>query len=98
MADLSAQLLRAVNLGDVGLCLTALARGAQASAADQDGWTLRHRAAVQGDAPVCRVLLDHGGHIDALDKWDRSVLAIAIRSGHAPLAPCCLSVASMPVD
>ena len=64
-----------------------LAHGADANAADADGWTPLMRAVFWGDAWLARALLAHGARRMARDRAGHSALDYARAAGHSPFPP-----------
>ena len=64
-----------------------LAHGADANAADADGWTPLMRAAFWGDAWLLRALLAHGAHREARDKTGHTALDYARAAGFSSRLP-----------
>lgn len=81
------QLLEAAQAGDLPLCLSALALGAQVNdyRADEEAWGPLHWAAANGHADICEALLAHGAHINHQDKWGQSALHVAACECFAPI-------------
>ncbi|WP_187300544.1 ankyrin repeat domain-containing protein, partial [Mizugakiibacter sediminis] len=65
--------------------MTLLANGADPAAADVEGNTPLHGAALSADAGVAAMLLDAGAPLDALNRAGLSPLAVACRAANWPL-------------
>lgn len=63
-----------------------LARGADANAAQEGGFTPLHAAAQHGDAELARLLLDHGADRSAATEDGRTAAAIAREQGQTEVA------------
>lgn len=76
-------LMTAAEAGDLAAATAAMAGGAEANAADEDGWTALHLAALNDRAAVVALLLAQSG-IDAnvRNKWKSTPLMLAASRGH----------------
>ena len=64
-----------------------LRNGADANAADHDGWTPLHWACQNGHGDVARLLLvDHGADANAADNTGETPLHVACSGGHGDIA------------
>jgi ankyrin repeat protein len=59
-----------------------LGKGAAVDAADEDGWTALHCAALNGHEATVRLLLEKGAAVDAADEGGWTALRWAARNGH----------------
>jgi len=62
--ELNEGLRAAAKLGDAPRMEGLLKRGADANAADENGWSAVHEAVRKGSVPALTTLLDHGGKVD----------------------------------
>ena len=70
-----------IKRGDEPGLRAALATGLDANLANQNGWTLLMLAAVEGDVPVGRVLLDFGANPSLQNNKDETALTLATHRG-----------------
>jgi ankyrin repeat protein len=84
-ADLAGDLIQAAILGDAGLCSRLVARGADAKAADEGGFTALMWAARYGHAAAAQALLG-ASDLSALDERGLNALDIAKGSGSIQVA------------
>jgi ankyrin repeat protein len=71
-----------IKRGDEAGLRAALDTGLDANLANQNGWTLLMLAAVEGDVPLGRLLIERGATIDTRNKKDETALALATHRGH----------------
>jgi uncharacterized protein len=77
----------AATLGrDLAALGAALGDGADANAADSDGRTALHHAAINGDVEAVLFLLDTGAHVDVADANGWTALHFAARDYHVEVA------------
>ena len=87
-------LMTAAEAGDAAGAAAAIAAGAEVNAADEDGWTALHLAALNDRAAVVELLLAQPGiDVNARTKWRSTPLILAVSRGHvgagaAPARPC----------
>lgn len=77
MNDLSAQLFRAIQVGDVPGCLALLVRGADIEAPDKHGDHPLHLAIANAHPSICLILLEYGANVNAAGKYKQSPLHVA---------------------
>jgi ankyrin repeat protein len=70
-----------IKRGDEPSLRAALEAGLDPNLANQNGWTLLMLAAVEGDVPIGRLLIEKGAVIDARNNKDDSALALATHRG-----------------
>lgn len=73
-----------------------LKAGADATEADDNGWTPLHRACVGNHKACARMLLEAGGDADAPDLWGYTPLHVACEHGHAEMAELLLEACADP--
>jgi ankyrin repeat protein len=49
-------------------------------------WTPLHRAVVNGDTEIVKLLLEHGAHTDKQDRFKKTPLDYAVEEGHEEIA------------
>jgi hypothetical protein len=72
-----------IKRGDEAGLRTALDTGLDPNLANQNGWTLLMLAAVEGDVPIGRLLIERGATIDTRNKKDETALTLATHRGFA---------------
>ena len=77
---------RACEFGDLDIARLLLDVGANASAADGDGWTALHRASWEGHEAVARLLVGAGTDVSVVDKDDWTALHWASEKEHEAVA------------
>ena len=76
-------LMTAAEAGDLAAATAAIAAGAEVNAADEDGWTALHLAALNDRAAVVGLLLAQPGvAVNARTKWKSTPLTLAASRGH----------------
>ncbi len=76
-------LMTAAEAGDSAGARAAVAAGAEVNAADEDGWTALHLAALNDRAAVVELLLAQPGvEVNARTKWKSTPLMVAASRGH----------------
>jgi ankyrin repeat protein len=70
-----------IKRGDEPALRAALDTGLDANLANQNGWTLLMLAAVEGDAPIGRVLLEHGANPGLQNNKSESAIDLATHRG-----------------
>ncbi len=70
-----------IKRGDEPGLRAALSTGLDANLANQNGWTLLMLAAVEGDVPVGRVLLEHGANPKLQNNKTETALTLATHRG-----------------
>jgi ankyrin repeat protein len=70
-----------IKRGDAPALTTALADGLDPNAINQNGWSLLMLAAVEGDLPVARALLDHGANPALQNNKSETALTLATHRG-----------------
>jgi hypothetical protein len=71
-----------IKRGDEAGLRAALDTGLDPNLANQNGWTLLMLAAVEGDVPIGRLLIERGVGINARNNKDDSALTLATHRGH----------------
>ena len=82
--EIEQSLVSAAQVGDLPSVQRLLARGANASAEDFQGYTPLMFAAFRGDCPMMQALLDAGADPNALTEGGHSALGIAAGWGREP--------------
>jgi ankyrin repeat protein len=70
-----------IKRGDESGLRQALDTGLDPNLANQNGWTLLMLAAVEGDVPIGRLLVEKGAAIHARNSKDESALDLATHRG-----------------
>ena len=70
-----------IKRGDEPALRAALDAGLDANLANQNGWTLIMLAAVEGDLPIGRLLLEKGAAINTRNNKDDTALTLATHRG-----------------
>merc|ERR1712194_249221 len=91
----SNQLLEAVRRGDADGTRRVLLQGAPVNAVDKDGWMPLHYCASQGEAEVCRVLLEYQGDANAALPDLSTPLMLAVEEAHLKVAILLLEVGAL---
>jgi len=82
VADEGAKLMFYAKNGDVGALKDALDEyPGLANQGDQDGTTLMHTAAIWSQPGVLKLLIEHGGDINAQDRFGQTPLGAALDRG-----------------
>ncbi|XP_042055000.1 integrin-linked protein kinase 1-like isoform X1 [Salvia splendens] len=76
------RLLFCSSKGDKAGVMEELAKGVSANLADYDRRTALHLASCEGCTEIVVLLLEKGADINSLDRWGRTPLSDARRSGH----------------
>ena len=85
--------------GDAAAAAAAIAAGAEVNAADEDGWTALHLAALNDRAAVVELLLAQPGvDVNARTKWRSTPLILAVSRGHAAPARLLLDHPGIEID
>jgi ankyrin repeat protein len=71
-----------IKRGDEPGLRQALDTGLDPNLANQNGWTLLMLAAVEGDIPIGRLLIEKGAGINARNNKEDSALTLATHRGH----------------
>jgi len=71
-----------IKRGDEAGLRQALDTGLDPNLANQNGWTLLMLAAVEGDVPIGRLLVEKGAVIDAGNNKEDSARSLATSRGH----------------
>jgi uncharacterized protein len=71
-----------IKRGDEAGLRQALDTGLDPNLANQNGWTLLMLAAVEGDVPIGRLLIEKGAVIDASNNKEDSARSLAANRGH----------------
>ncbi|CAI7826328.1 unnamed protein product, partial [Closterium sp. NIES-53] len=87
----------AAKRGDMLECFRLAAGGFDVAAADYDGRTPMHLAAVTGQDKVVQFLLAHGAQVNAKDAFWRTPLQEAVAAGHWSTAEILRSPAGEPI-
>ena len=72
-----------IKRGDEPALRAALSTGLDPNLANQNGWTLLMLAAVEGDVPIGRLLIEQGAAINARNNKDDTALTLATHRGFA---------------
>jgi ankyrin repeat protein len=70
-----------IKRGDEPGLRAALDNGLDPNLANQNGWTLLMLAAVEGDLPIGRLLIEKGGNAALLNNKDETALTLAAHRG-----------------
>ncbi|XP_057780505.1 serine/threonine-protein kinase VIK-like isoform X2 [Salvia miltiorrhiza] len=76
------RLLFCSSKGDKAGVMEELAKGVSANLADYDRRTALHLASCEGCTEIVVLLLEKGADVNSLDRWGRTPLSDARRSGH----------------
>ena len=76
-------LLKAAHDGHEACVRVLIAAQADLAYADSDGWSILHCAASTDHASICRVLVDEGASLTAVDRLGQTSLEMARRYGRA---------------
>lgn len=71
-----------IKRGDEAGLRQALDTGLNANLANQNGWTLLMLAAVEGDVPIGRLLVEKGAIIDASNNKEETARSLAANRGY----------------
>ena len=92
-------LMTAAEAGDAARVAAELEAGAEVNAADEDGWTALHLAALNDRAAVVELLLAQPGvDVNARTKWRSTPLILAVSRGHIVPARLLLDHAGIEID
>ena len=72
-----------IKRGDEPALRAALSTGLDPNLANQNGWTLLMLAAVEGDVPIGRLLIEKGAAINARNNKEDTALTLATHRGFA---------------
>jgi ankyrin repeat protein len=72
-----------IKRGDEPALRAALEQGLDPNLVNQNGWTLLMLAAVEGDVPIGRLLIEKGAGIDARNNKEESANSLAAHRGYA---------------
>jgi ankyrin repeat protein len=72
-----------IKRGDEAGLRAAFDTGLDANLANQNGWTLLMLAAVEGNVPIGRLLIEKGASINARNNKEESALTLASHRGYA---------------
>jgi ankyrin repeat protein len=72
-----------IKRGDAPALTTALDAGLDPNLTNQNGWTLLMLAAVEGDAAIGRLLIDHGADMAAHNLKGETAESIATHRGYS---------------
>ena len=75
-----------IKRGDEPALRASLDAGLDPNLANQNGWTLLMLAAVEGNVPIGRLLIEKGASIHARNNKDDSALSLATHRGYALFA------------
>jgi ankyrin repeat protein len=75
-----------IKRGDEPALRTALEEGLDPNSINQNGWTLLMLAAVEGNATVGKLLLEHGADRARTNNKEQTAAALAIDRNHAEFA------------
>ncbi len=70
-----------IKRGDEPALRAALDAGLDPNLANQNGWTLLMLAAVEGDVPIGRLMIENGADIDARNNKQESASTLAAHRG-----------------
>ena len=70
-----------IKRGDEPALRAALSTGLDPNLANQNGWTLLMLAAVEGDVPIGRLLIENGAAINARNNKEDTALTLATHRG-----------------
>jgi uncharacterized protein len=71
-----------IKRGDEHALRAALASGLDPNLVNQNGWSLLMLAAVEGDLPIARALLDHGANPALRNNKSETALTLATHRGY----------------
>jgi ankyrin repeat protein len=71
-----------IKRGDESALRTALDQQLDPNLANPNGWSLLMLAAVEGDVPVGRLLLERGANVSASNNKNETALSIATNRGY----------------
>ena len=74
-----------IKRGDEPGLRQALDTGLDPNLANQNGWSLLMLAAVEGNVPIARLLIEHNAILTARNNKDETALALATHRGHTLL-------------
>ena len=80
-APADAPLVEAVRAGDLERVRALIASGVDVNAADSDGATALHWAALNDEPGIGSVLIDAGASVDAATRFDATPIALAAENG-----------------
>jgi len=95
--DWDVELFVAARNGDLIKVKTALEKGANPNAKDDNGWTPLYRAAHKGHVDVVRVLLERGANPNAKNNIGGTPLHIAAYFGHVEIVKLMLERGADPL-
>jgi ankyrin repeat protein len=71
-----------IKRGDEPALRAALDTGLDANLANQNGWTLLMLAAIEGDVPIGRLLIEKGADINARNNKEDNAASLATHRGY----------------
>ena len=71
-----------IKRGDEPALRAALDAHLDANLANHKGWSLLMLAAVEGDVPIGRLLIEHGAKRDSINSLNETALSIATNRGY----------------
>jgi ankyrin repeat protein len=72
-----------IKRGDEPALRAALEAGLDPNLANPNGWSLLMLAAVEGDVPIGKLLLEHGANVSTCNNKNETALSIATNRGYA---------------